>query len=138
MNRIVLTILTTIFAASQLGTGQAPVRNEWVGIWHAELGGQPTGNLTLATDTGELGGTIVLDVVSGDGGTPHVIASEPHVLMDPSLEGKTLSFEVKAGRRDGSVVLAHFVVTLIEADRATIHCTNCGADAPLVQLVRGQ
>jgi hypothetical protein len=33
----------------------------WVGVWHSELDGQPGVLLTLADDSGELGGTVVLN-----------------------------------------------------------------------------
>ena len=110
---------------------------DWVGIWHASVGGQPTGTLTLATDTGALGGTVVLDMVSDEGGQPHVIASEPHVLLNAAVAGSTLSFQVKMHRPDGATIVASFEVKRTAADKATIHCTTCGADAPVVEMVKG-
>jgi hypothetical protein len=110
---------------------------DWVGIWHANAGGRPTSMLTLATDTGHLGGTLVLDMIGDERGQPRVIASEPHVLLDPLVAGSTLTFQVKMQRSDGKSVVASFLVTRTAADKATIHCVNCGADAPVVDLVKG-
>ncbi|MGA3101613.1 MAG: hypothetical protein ABSD61_07110 [Terracidiphilus sp.] len=115
---------------------QTTASEGWVGIWHANVGGQPTGTLTLATDTGELGGTIVLDMVNDRSGTPKVIESEPHVLMNPVADSNTLTFQVKMQRPQGSSFLASFEVKRTATDKATIHCVNCGADAPVVDLVR--
>ena len=115
---------------------QTTASEGWVGIWHANVGGQPTGTLTLATDTGELGGTIVLDMVNDRSGTPKVIESEPHVLMNPVADSNTLTFQVKLQRPQGSSFLASFEVKRTATDKATIHCVNCGADAPVVDLVR--
>ncbi len=115
---------------------QTTASEGWVGIWHANVGGQPTGTLTLATDTGELGGTIVLDMVSDRSGTPKVIESEPHVLMNPIADSNTLTFQVKMQRPQGSSFLASFEVKRTATDKATIHCVNCGADAPVVDLVK--
>ena len=116
---------------------QTTAGENWVGIWHANVAGQPTGTLTLATDTGELGGTVVLDMVNGKGGTSHVIASEPHVLLNPLAAGNTLTFQVKVHRPDGAIVVTNFEVKRTAPDKATIHCVSCGADAPVVELVKG-
>lgn len=119
-------------------TVKAQAANEdWVGIWHANAGGQPTGALTLATDSGTLGGTVVLDILCCEGETPHVIASDPHVLLNPLVAGDTLSFQVKMRRPDGESVVASFQVKRTAADKATIHCTTCGSAAPMVELVKG-
>jgi hypothetical protein len=132
-NRIRLIVALTAMAAGAFAVAQAPGKQDWVGIWQANVGGKPSGTLTLAADTGELGGTLVLDMVSDEGGTPHVIASEPHVLMQPRVDGNVLSFGVKTKRTDAAA-LANFTVTLVSPGKANIHCTNCGADAPVVEL----
>jgi hypothetical protein len=115
---------------------QTTASEGWVGIWHANVGGQPTSTLTLATDTGELGGTIVLDMVSDKSGTPKVIEREPHVLMNPVAGGNTLTFQVKMQKPQGSSFVASFEVKRTATDKATIHCVNCAADAPVVDLVK--
>jgi hypothetical protein len=127
-----------ILAIALCATVNAQARNEdWVGIWHANAGGQPTGALTLATDTGVLGGTVVLDIICCEGETPHVIASDPHVLINPQVAGNMLTFQVKMRRPNGGSVDASFEVKRTAADKATIHCTTCGSDAPVVELVKG-
>lgn len=136
MKRGILVLTFVALTAGVSAMGQSPVNGEWVGVWHTHVEGMPTGALTLATDTGQLGGTVVLDIVSREGGTPHVIVSDPHVLIGPRVEGGTLSFQVKLNRRDGSVVMAQFAVTHTGADKADIHCLNCGSNAPVVGLVR--
>lgn len=107
------------------------IRADWVGVWQAELDGQPGATLTLADDSGQLGGTLVLDIISRDSGTAKVTAQEPHVLLNARVDGKTLTFE--AMRPDRSAMT--FTVTLGKDDTASIHCVNCG-DAPVVQLVK--
>jgi hypothetical protein len=44
---------------------------------------------------------------------------------------------VKMRRPDGANVTANFEVKRTAADTATIHCVNCGAEAPVVELVKG-
>ena len=138
MNRKLFFLTLIALAACPAANAQSPTNADWVGVWHANADGLPTDTLTLATDTGELGGTVVLDMVTDEGGTPHVIASEPHVLMNPRVDGGTLGFQVKMKKPDGSVVVARFVVTHTSPGKADIHCTSCGPSAPMVELIRGQ
>ena len=106
----------------------------WVGVWQGELDGQPSVVLTLAEDTGTLEGTLVLNIINRDGGQPHVIAHEPHVLMQLRRDGSTLSFQLK--RIDGSTPPMEFTVKLAAPNSATIHCLNCGEDAPTVAIIK--
>jgi len=136
MRRIILILIPALITIAVCTLANAQTANDaWVGIWYAHVIGQPTGTLTLATDTGELGGTVVLDIISGKGGTPHVIASEPHVLMNPHVDGNVLSFQVKTKRSDATF-LADFTVTLVAPGKANLHCTNCGASAPVIELTK--
>jgi len=134
MKRNLLIVLT---ALALVATVQAQATSQgWVGIWHADVGGLPTSTLTLANDTGALGGTVVLDMVSDEGGTPHVTESEAHLLVNPAVAGDTLTFQVKMRRRDREGWTASFEVKRTSPDKATIHCVNCGAGAPVLQLVK--
>jgi hypothetical protein len=131
-----LTLLTV--SACSIASAQTATSYDWTGTWHAHAGDLPTDTLTLATDTGALGGTVVLDMVSHKGETPYVIASEPHVLMNLQADGSKLNFQVRMKRPSGSIVVASFRVTGTSSDKANIHCTSCGPDAPVVELVKGQ
>jgi len=68
MKRTVWVLALAAIVACAAAVAQTTAGENWVGIWHANVAGQPTGTLTLATDTGELGGTVVLDMVNGKGG----------------------------------------------------------------------
>ena len=137
MKQALLALALGSIVAFASGTAQPATTDDWVGIWHTDVGGLPSGTLTLATDTGQLGGTVVLDIISREDGKPHVIASEPHVLVSPHVDGNTLWFDVKMRRLNGSVVSATFNVTRTAPDRMTLHCINCG-NAPVVQLIKQQ
>jgi hypothetical protein len=134
---LVFALAAAALCASAIGQTAAN-NNDWVGIWHANADGQPTGAMTLATDTGTLGGTLVLDIVSPEGGHAHVVAQEPHVLINPKIDDKSLSFDVKMHMRDGSVVTASFVVKRTSANKAAIHCVSCGPAAPVVEMEKDQ
>ena len=107
----------------------------WVGVWHSELDGQPGVLLTLVDDGGEMGGTVVMNMVSREGGRPHVIASEPHLLGHPSMTGNALTFQVTR-TRDGREL--DLKMTLTEDGKAQLKCLNCGADAPVAELQKEQ
>lgn len=136
MNCRGLKVAVLAIALCAMARAQTTANESWVGIWHADVGGQPTSTLTLATDTGELGGTIVLDMVSDKSGTPKVIERNPHVLMNPIADSNMLTFQVKMQKPQGSSFVASFEVKRTATDKATIHCVNCGADAPVVDLVK--
>ncbi|MGA8729602.1 MAG: hypothetical protein WB608_12695 [Terracidiphilus sp.] len=125
----ILLASTLVFAAGSKSDAA------WVGVWHGELDGQPSVLLTLADDGGSLGGTFVLDIVSRDDRPARVIAAEPHVLLNPRVDGSTLSFE--AMRLDRSQEPMTFTVTLGGNGKAEIHCVNC-KNAPVVELQKEQ
>jgi hypothetical protein len=130
-------ILAAAFLTCALVCGLAAESSgpaQWTGVWQGELDGQPSVTLTLANDTGLLGGTLVLNIIEKEDGGPRIIAREPHVLVQPQLDGNTLSFGVR--KIDGSGDLLNFTVALTPGGKARIHCTNCGADAPTVDMSR--
>lgn len=103
----------------------------WIGVWRTFLDGQPGATLTLANDAGTLGGTLVLDIVVRDGGKPHVIADEPHVLLGAHLDGNTLRFAVR--KIDGSGESMTFSFVLGDDGEAKLHCVTCKG-APVVDM----
>jgi hypothetical protein len=108
----------------------------WIGVWQGTLEGQPSVTLTLAEDTGELDGTIVLNIITREGGQPHIVAMEPHVLVHPRLVSDNLSFQLK--RLNPASDPMNFTVALTPDGKARLHCLNCGPDAPTVDLVKAQ
>jgi hypothetical protein len=103
-----------------------------LGVWRGTLDGLPGVTLTLADDTGEIGGTVVFYAINGE---PRRIALiEPHILLHPKLEGNTLSFQMKlGGDRTG---LARVEVVFDTDTKARLRCLDCGLDSPSAELVR--
>jgi len=122
-------VMTTCLSAIQTS---GPL--DWIGVWQAELDGQPSLVLTLAADDGTLQGTLVLNGISRDGGAPHIAVREVHVLLQPRVSGTTISFEVKQVR--GSEKTMDFTVQQTSIGTARIHCLNCGDDAPVVEITK--
>ncbi len=48
----------------------------WLGVWQSTLDGQTGAIVTLTNDTGQLGGTIVLNMIKSEHGQARVIESE--------------------------------------------------------------
>jgi hypothetical protein len=140
MNRRIFALAALAAASACLAAAQATGDSQaspWIGVWQGTLDGQPGTTLTLARDTGELGGTLVLDMVERDAdGHAYVAASEPHTLMHPRLEGDTLTFSVRQPPNGGQ--LRHFAVALTPEGKARIHCTDCGQGAPVVDMERSR
>ena len=101
----------------------------------------PEGRVDLsAADSGyrdseiAIEGRLVLNIISRDSGSPHIIAQEAHVLLRTHTRGDSLTFQVK--RIDRSLTPMEFAVEQTNADRARIHCVNCGEDAPTVKITK--
>jgi hypothetical protein len=123
------------FAGAAFVNAQTTAASSWVGVWQAELDGQPSAILTLATDDGTLEGTLVLNGISRDGGAAHIAVRETHVLVHPRVNERTLSFEVKGVRASGKTM--DFTVEQTSNGTAKMHCLNCGGnDAPTVEMTK--
>ena len=136
MKRGTLLLGCLMLAASVSAVAQSAGKESWIGVWQGERDGLPSVTLTLADDNGELGGTVVLNVFGNDNGEARVVASEPHVLVHPRLDGNTFSFQAR--RIDHSAELMNFAVVLGQSGKAQIHCVNCGPVAPFVELLKAR
>lgn len=105
----------------------------WLGVWQGKLDGQTAAVVTLADNAGELGGTVVLNIVRNEGGEARIVGSEPLLLMHSRLKQRTLSFESRSPRPPEN--LMEFTMVLKPDGTATIHCTNCNG-APVVELTK--
>jgi hypothetical protein len=132
MKMSVSAFLCAAFMFAALSRAQPANSANWIGVWQGELDGNPSVVLTLADDTGQLGGTVVLNIIQKEDGQAHIVAKEPHVLLDPHVDGDALAFQFR--KLDGG--LLDFTIKRTAADKATIHCLNCGPDAPTVDLAR--
>ena len=125
------TLCALFMSTALLAATQSNNPSDWVGVWEGELDGQPSVTLTLAQDNGALEGTLVLNIIARDGGQARIVAHEPHTLMEPHVEGLTLSFQLR--RIDETSGPMRFHVQMTSREKATIHCLNCG-DAPVVEI----
>ncbi|HEY1579774.1 MAG TPA: hypothetical protein VGF82_22120 [Terracidiphilus sp.] len=128
------TLCALFLSTAMLAASQSSSSSEWVGIWQGELDGQPSVTLTVAQDNATLEGTLVLNIITRDGGKPHIVAHEPHTLMHPQVDGVTLSFQLR--RIDGTSDPMRFHVEMTSHEKAKIHCLNCGDNAPVVEITK--
>lgn len=127
MSKIAIALTCTLLLGAQTLCAQS---KKPLGIWRATLDGVPSAILTLADDSGEIGGTLVLNGIDHD--TRTIAVKQIHTLVHPKLEGHTLTFQVR--RPDAAMMT--FTVAFTSATRAKLHCLNCGADAPIADLSR--
>lgn len=132
MKQCVLVFLCAAMAVANVAAAQPTNENAWLGVWQGERDGQPSVTLTLADDTGDLGGTVVLNILQKVDGKPQVVAMEPHVLLNPHVAGDVMTFQFR--KPQGGML--DFTVKLTAEGEATIHCLNCGANAPTVDLLK--
>ena len=89
-----MALASIAFVATLPLIAQAP-QSSLRGVWRGTLDGLPGVTLTLANDTGELGGTVVFYGVNG--AEHKIVIIQPHMLLNPQLEGNTLNFRIKFG-----------------------------------------
>jgi hypothetical protein len=87
--------------------------------------------LTLAERNGRLDGTAVFNIVVRQP-QPHVIASEPLMLVAPAIHGDTLHFKVNAFQDRPDL---EYDVRVTGDGAAHLKCLNCDG-APEADLVR--
>jgi hypothetical protein len=114
----------------------SPSNGTWTGVWQAKLDGQPAVELTLADDAGDVGGTIVFHIVLKDGGAPRVASTEPHTLINPHVEGDTLTFQVIRG--NGSHEVLDMSAKRMIDGKIDFRCSNCGAEGTQAELEKAK
>ncbi len=133
MKQRALVLGCLMFVLGGLAAAESNNNANWIGVWEGKLEGLPDVTLTLADDTGEMGGTVVFNAVD----SPHkrIITSKAHLLMHPHIDGSTLSFEVL---RAGDSHTVHLTVKLTEDGKAQLVCLDCGPESPVTELVTAQ
>ncbi|HEY1984149.1 MAG TPA: hypothetical protein VGG85_02005 [Terracidiphilus sp.] len=117
-------VLAVIAAAALQAAAVEPrTHSPWVGVWQGELDGLPGVTVTLGDDAGDIGGSVVFNVIMKENGAPYIGGHDAHVLTHLHLDGDTLSFEVI---RLGDGRDLHFTVHKTTPDTAQLHCDDCG------------
>lgn len=88
------------FIADRLPVTPAPVTSSIAGTWTGMLEGIPAIELAVKNEAGKLSGSATFHRIVDDGSGPKTESKETTELLNPKLEGNTLSFEVKHGTGD--------------------------------------
>jgi hypothetical protein len=128
-----ITCICAALASAALALAQPTIANPWVGLWQAQQDGQTDLLLTLGDDNGQLAGGIVFNIVIHDGGQTHIAGHDAHALLNPHIDGDSLTFQVI--RRSDSRKL-DMTARMTADGKATLHCQNCGDDATTAEITR--
>jgi hypothetical protein len=127
--RIVLSGLSIMLGAAvsfaQVLIQPQKANERWIGMWQGQLDGQPGVIITLAERDGHLDGTAVFNIVSRKP-QPHVIASQPQMLLATTTDGDTLHFQIKAFQGRPDLV---YDLKATGDDTAHLKCLNCDGSA---------
>ena len=102
------------------------------GVWHASLDGLPGVTLTLAEDPGILEGTVVFYGI--DKQERRILFADICTVLHAQVNGDTLSLEVKHHGKSQKIIHLHLVLS--GKDKGQFRCTDCGSDAPTVEITR--
>jgi hypothetical protein len=123
--------MAVICASSCAAFGQAATQPSWIGVWNGTLDGIPGVTLTLADDHGQLGGTIVFNVVLKQP-EPHIGGTDTLMVAQPQLNGDTLQFQVIRSHDHKQLQIA---AKKLDDQHVALRCLNCG-DGPTATLVK--
>jgi len=94
MRRLLIRALLLIGSTGALAVpavDNAPV----IGIWKAQVNSLPMMTLTIEQENGRLIGAVLFYLIRRNPGAPETAsAGAPEPLIDPTFDGKTLSFKV--------------------------------------------
>jgi hypothetical protein len=127
---MIVTSAVLFMVFSGLASAQTTDPSSWVGVWSATEA--PGATMTLANDTGELGGTIVFNFISGPPPSTKIGGNEVHLVTHPQLAGSTLSFQVTR-TEDGKVL--RLTTRMIDSDRLEMRCLSC-ENSPTMMMVK--
>ena len=129
----ILFSLTLSLLTPPVTAAQPTISNPWVGLWQPAVEDPPGVLLTLGDDDGRLAGAIVFNIVVHDGGQTHIAGHDAHTLLNLRIDGDMLRFQVI--RRTDNLKL-EMTAHMTADGKATLHCGNCGPDAPRIDITR--
>jgi hypothetical protein len=94
MRRLLISAL--LLVASTAAFAASPSDNSSiVGVWKAQIDSLPMMTLTVEEDKGKLTGAVLFYLIKRGAGIPETsTAGNPEPLIDPTFDGKTLTFKV--------------------------------------------
>ncbi len=90
-------LISTLFLIASTAALAAPAvdNSPVVGVWKAQMDSLPMMTLTVEEENGQLIGAVLFYLIRRDPGRPETSSpGAPEPLLDPTFDGKTLSFKV--------------------------------------------
>ena len=94
-------LISTLFLIASTAVLAAPAvdNSPILGVWKANVGSLPMMTITLEEENGKLIGAVLFYLIRRNPGAPETAsAGAPAPLIDPTFDGKTLSFKVSHRR----------------------------------------
>ena len=88
-------LIQILVIVGQVAGVAVPAGSPIDGTWQGKMNNLPVVTLSVKDDGGKLSGTITFYKVIDDGSGPTVAGKDTLDLVNPKLEGKTFTFEVK-------------------------------------------
>ncbi|MGC1296063.1 MAG: hypothetical protein WA869_13595 [Alloacidobacterium sp.] len=138
-----LWLMFTVIAYSQAAlSAQATLTQETtpiLGVWRAQMDGLPAVTLTITNEGGRLAGAVLFYLLRRDEkGTASSSPGIPEPLLNPTFDGKVLTFQISHRRAHPPRTLtdppANFRLTLTGTNKGEF--VNKDEDSPAIQLVR--
>ena len=112
-----------------LASGPLAAESPIVGTWQGKMDGVPAVTLTVKEEGPGWTGTIVFYRLVDEGSGPQVAGKDTRILVDPKLEGKVLSFQVK-DQNDNALIGFQFELTGADEGELTGKAKETGGGAP--------
>jgi hypothetical protein len=110
-----------------------------LGVWRAQMDGLPVVTLTVTNEGGKFAGALLFYLIRRDEkGATSSSPGIPEPLLNPTFDGKVLTFQVSHRRAHPPRTLtdppANLRLTLTGTNKGEL--VNKGEDSPAIQLVR--
>ena len=123
--------IVALIAASTSAASDSAI----AGTWQGKMDGLPMITLTVQDNDGKLSGTVTFYRIVDDGSGPRVDGKNNSEMVNPKLEGKSFSFQIK-NSNGGMDTFKMELTGKNEARMSGITTTSNGSDSPEIKLVR--
>jgi len=132
MRKVIQIFLVVALIAGVAGAAdESPI----AGTWQGKMEDVPVVTLTVKDDHGKLSGTVISYKIISNGNGPQVAGKSSTDMIDPRLDGKIFSYQIKASNGD----LLSYQMELTGKDEGEFKgkfTTTGGGEPPEIKMIR--